>query len=166
MSLLTRDIPPRATVAVVVLTLVASVVVGHEKPSDPVAIPAPERSSNGAEREKDEAELDVGKLRRELPQPGAADPFAPRTFAPLPPKMAHAAPSRPTAPPLPFSYLGKVVDGGETSVFVARGDENYSIQPGQTIGGTYRVDKITDSDVTFTYLPMKTRQTLRIPPGE
>jgi len=73
---------------------------------------------------------------------------------------------RPRWRTLPFTYLGKVVDGGKTSIFVARGDENYSLEPGQTIGGTYRVDRITDSDVTFTYLPMKTRQTLRIPAGE
>ena len=165
MSILTRDIPPRATAAVVALALVASVVAGREKPSDPVSIAVPERPGNGPERQREETELNVARLRRELPQPGAADPFAPRSFAP-PPKMAHAAPSRPTAPPLPFAYLGKVIDGGKTSVFVGRGDENYSLEPGPTIGGTYRVDKITEHDVTFTYLPMKTRQTLHIPASE
>jgi len=160
-NLLTRDIPPRAAAAVVALALVASVVAGREKPSQELI----EVQKPFQQRLENEAELNLDKLRRELPQPGEADPFAPRSFAP-PPKVAHAAPAKPTAPPLPFAYLGKVVDGGKTSIFVARGDENYSLEPGQTIGGTYRVDKITDSDVTFTYLPMKTRQTLRIPPGE
>lgn len=161
MNLLTRDIPPRAAAAVVALALVASVVAGREKPSQElIEVQKPLQQKLG-----NEAELDVDKLRRQLPQPGEADPFAPRSFAPAP-KVAHAAPAKPTAPPLPFTYLGKVVDGGKTSIFVARGDENYSLEPGQTIGGTYRVDRITDSDVTFTYLPMKTRQTLRIPAGE
>ncbi|HEX2648641.1 MAG TPA: hypothetical protein VHN19_01740 [Burkholderiales bacterium] len=161
MNLLTRDIPPRAAAAVVALALVASVVAGREKPSQELI----EVQKPLQQKLENEAELDVDKLRRQLPQPGEADPFAPRSFAPAP-KVAHAAPAKPTAPPLPFTYLGKVVDGGKTSIFVARGDENYSLEPGQTIGGTYRVDRITDSDVTFTYLPMKTRQTLRIPAGE
>jgi hypothetical protein len=160
-NLLTRDIPPRAAAAVVALALVASVVAGREKPSQELI----EVQKPLQQKLENEAELDVDKLRRQLPQPGEADPFAPRSFAPAP-KVAHAAPAKPTAPPLPFTYLGKVVDGGKTSIFVARGDENYSLEPGQTIGGTYRVDRITDSDVTFTYLPMKTRQTLRIPAGE
>jgi hypothetical protein len=166
MSLLTRDIPPRAAAAVVALALVASVVAGREKPTQEVigevSRPSPERSA----RVEGEAELNLDKLRRALPRPGADDPFAPRSFAPPPPKMAMAAPAKPTAPPLPFAYLGKVIDGGKTSVFVGRGSENYSLEPGQTIGGAYRVEKITDTDVTFTYLPMKTRQTLHIPSGE
>jgi hypothetical protein len=112
-------------------------------------------------------DLNVDKLRRELPQPGTTDPFAPRSFAPAPPPMAaNAPPPKPTAPPLPFTYLGKVIDEGKTLVFVARADENYALEAGQTVAGTYRVDKITDSTVTFTYLPMKTRQTLTIPRAE
>ena len=164
MSLLTRDIPPRATAAVVALALVASVVVGREKPTQEV-IDVQRTFHQRSPADEGQVELNVDRLRRVLPQPGETDPFAPRSFAPAP-KMAHAAPAKPSAPPLPFAYLGKVVDGGKTSVFVARGDENYSLEPGQTIGGTYRVDKITDSDVTFTYLPMKTRQTLHIPASE
>ena len=165
MSLLTRDIPPRATAAVVALALVASVVVGREKPTQEV-VDVQRSLHQGSSADESKIELNIDRLRRALPQPGEADPFAPRSFAPAPPKTAHGAPAKPTAPPLPFAYLGKVVDGGKTSIFVARGDENYSLEPGQTIGGTYRVDKITDSDVTFTYLPMKTRQTLHIPASE
>lgn len=165
MSLLTRDIPPRATAAVVVLALAASVVVGHEKPSDPVAVVA-SIDRSGTIPDKDETRLEVEKLRRELPRPGGADPFAPRSFAPpAPAPAAHAAaaPARPTVPPLPFVYLGKVVDGAKTRVFVARDDENYALEAGQTVAGAYRVEKITDAAVTFTYLPMKARQTLAIP---
>ena len=165
MSLLTRDISPRAALAVVALTLVASVVAGREKPARElvdVRASLPPRASAG----ESGTDLDLDKLHRELPPPGTADPFAPRSFAPPPPKMAEAAPSKPSAPPLPFTYVGKVIDGGKTSVFVARGDENYSLEKGQTIGGAYRVDRITESAVTFTYLPMKTRQTLHLPASE
>ena len=165
MTLLTRDIPPRAAAVVVALALVASVVVGREKPTQELVDPQPSFSQRTSVDEK-EIELNIDKLRRALPQPGEADPFAPKSFAPPPPKTAALAPAKPSAPPLPFTYLGKVVDGGKTSIFVARGDENYSLEPGQTIGGAYRVDSITERDVTFTYLPMKKRQTLHIPASD
>ena len=165
MSLLTRDIPPRAAAVVVVLALVASVVAGREKPTQEIVGVQSSLSQGNPAGEK-ETELNIDKLHRELEQPGGNDPFAPKSFAPPPPKTAALAPAKPSAPPLPFTYLGKVVDGGKTSIFVARGDENYSLEPGQTIGGAYRVDRITERDVTFTYLPMKKRQTLHLPASE
>ena len=164
-SLFTRAIPPRAALAVVALALIASVVAGREKPSEPVVTASVSREHKTS-TEKEEQELNLDKLRRHLPQTGPADPFAPRSFAPAPPKAASAPPPKPTAPPLPFTYLGKVIDEGKTVIFVARADENYALEAGQTVAGTYHVDKITDAAVTFTYLPMKTRQTLTIPRAE
>jgi hypothetical protein len=95
----------------------------------------------------------------------AHDPFAPRSFASAAPPAAAANPApRPSAPALPFSYLGKAIEDGKLSVFLARGDDNYSLSPGKKRKiGDYRVDKVTESQVTFTYLPLKTRQTLDIP---
>lgn len=165
MRLLTRDITPRTVAAVIAVAVLASFIAGREKPSQPVmaahAAVDPRPSMNG-----EGPELDLDRLRRAPSEPGKVDAFAPRSFAPPAPKLADAPPAKPTAPPLPFAYLGKVVDNGKTSVFVARGDENHAIEAGQTIAGTYRVEKITDSAVTFTYLPMKTRQTLAIPRSE
>ena len=164
MRMLARNVSPRTAAAVVAIAFAASLIVGREKPSGEVmavhaAIPPRTIQEEGPE-------LSVEKLRRVLPQPGTVDPFAPRSFAPPPPKMADAPPARPTAPPLPFTYLGKVIDGGKTVVFVARADENYAIEQGQTVAGAYRVDKITEAAVSFTYLPMKTKQTLTIPRTE
>jgi hypothetical protein len=166
MKLFNRDIPPRAAAAVVALALLASVVAGREKPADPAPIVQASIDRNPSVQLPD-AEIEVEKLKREETAPSSsADPFAPKSFAPPPPKRADAAPARPTAPPLPFTYLGKVIDGGKTVVFVARADENYTLEAGQTVAGNYHVDKITDTTVTFTYLPMKTRQTLQIPASE
>ena len=165
MKLLVREISPRTAVSVAVVAIVASFIAGREKPSEPVmAAHAAVEQRNSAPEEVQE--LNLEKLRRTPPQPGSIDPFAPRSFAPPPPKMADAAPAKPTAPPLPFTYLGKVVDGDKTVVFVARADENYALEAGQTVAGSYRVDKITEAAVNFTYLPMKTRQTLTIPRTE
>jgi hypothetical protein len=163
--LLTREISLRAAAVVVAAALLVSFLAGREKPAETVmAAHAAVVAKPYANEEEHELSLD--KLRRALPEPGKVDPFAPRSFTPPQPRLADAPPARPSAPPLPFTYLGKVIDNGQTSVFVARGDENYSLEAGQTIAGSYRVDKITDTAVTFTYLPMKTRQTLAIPRTE
>ena len=168
MMFLTREIPPRTVAAVMALALLASILAGREKPSAEVmtAHAAVDRQTTAEVLEK---ELDIEKLKREPSAAGGtagtADLFAPHSFAPPPPKTA-AAPAAPPGPPqLPFTYLGKVIDGGRTSVFVARGDENYSLEAGQTIAGSYRVERIDDTAVTFTYLPMKARQKLAIPAG-
>ena len=40
-----------------------------------------------------------------------------------------------------------------------RGEELLSIAPGQKLGD-YRVDRIGEAAISFTYLPLKTKQTL------
>jgi hypothetical protein len=87
-----------------------------------------------------------------------------KPYAPPPPACptAAVAPPKPAAPPLPFTYLGQMLDEGKLQVFVARGDNSYSLSAGLTID-QYRVDKIADGSVTFTHLPSRTRQTLHIP---
>ena len=45
---------------------------------------------------------------------------------------------------------------------VLRGDELVSVAPGQTLG-EYRVDQVGARSIRFTYLPLKTRQTLDLP---
>jgi hypothetical protein len=42
-----------------------------------------------------------------------------------------------------------------------RGDDSFSLHKGQHIDD-YRVDKISESEVVFTYLPLKTRQELNL----
>jgi hypothetical protein len=48
-------------------------------------------------------------------------------------------------------------------VFLQRGDQSYSIRAGDKLDGEYRVSKVTESTITFVYLPMNKRQTLEIP---
>jgi hypothetical protein len=103
-------------------------------------------------------DLDLGKLERTDASKPSADPFAARSFSP--PAQATPAPrEKPTAPPLPFRYIGKLLDEGRLAVFLQRGGESFSVAAGDTIG-EYRVDAITDAAITFTYLPLKTKQTL------
>ena len=44
-----------------------------------------------------------------------------------------------------------------------RGADHYHVAPGQVIDRTYRVERVTETAVTFTYLPLGTRQVLAVP---
>lgn len=135
--------------AVAVLALLASVVAGRERPSITAISETTAKS------------LDLSKLERAPASAGAApaaDPFAPKNFAPRQEQQA-SAPARPEAPPLPFRYLGKLIEDGKLSVFLANGDESITVSAGARVGD-YRVDKVTESEVQFTYLPLKTKQSL------
>ncbi|MGH8698612.1 MAG: hypothetical protein ACREVS_19150, partial [Burkholderiales bacterium] len=69
-------------------------------------------------------------------------------------------PPPPQAPPLPFAYLGKMVDGAQTTVFLAASDRNYLARAGDTLDGRYRVESIAEDGLAFTYLPLGTKQVL------
>ncbi|HUQ24771.1 MAG TPA: hypothetical protein VM140_03810 [Burkholderiales bacterium] len=140
--------------AVTVLALLASVVAGRERPAT-VAEPVARIDSR-----VQLGDLDLSKLERAAPgsAPGA-DPFAPKSFAPQQQQQQAAAPAKPQAPELPFRYLGKLIEDGKLSVFLANGEESLTVTAGAKIGD-YRVDKVTESEVQFTYLPLKTRQSL------
>lgn len=100
---------------------------------------------------------------RTSPAP-AGDPFEARSWAPAPdPEEAsrrRRPPPPPQAPSLPFAYLGKLVEDATTTVFLARQDRNYVVRAGDTIDGTYRVERIGDDGLVVTYLPLKIQQTL------
>ena len=133
--------------AVAVLALLASVVAGRERPTLALETARPAEG------------LDLSKLERAAAGavPGA-DPFAPKNFSPAQAPQ-QAARARPEAPALPFRYLGKLIEDGKLSVFLANGAESLSVAAGDRIG-EYRVDKVTESEVQFTYLPLKTKQSL------
>jgi hypothetical protein len=69
-------------------------------------------------------------------------------------------PPPPQAPPLPFTYLGKMIDGETTTVFLASQDRNFVVRRGDTLDGSYRVEAIEEGGMALTYLPLGARQTL------
>lgn len=169
-SFFTMDITPRTAAVGMALALLASVVTGPgEQPAapiaDPVAPPATRDAPARAQGSTAESvvDLDLDRLKRRKKEEPIADLFVPRSFAPSPVAKPVAAPIAEAAPPLPFRYLGKIIDGGQISVFVSRGDEPYIIQSGQRIDPLYQVGEVSETAVTFVYLPLGTRQTLPIP---
>jgi hypothetical protein len=83
-------------------------------------------------------------------------PKASAETAPPPP------PPPPTAPPLPFTYLGKAAAEGSWEVYLARGDKTYVVRNNMVIDGMYRVDAIAPPNLTLTYLPLNQVQQLNI----
>lgn len=142
----------RIAIAVGAAVLVAGVVAGRERP----ALEVIEHQKVAVQAADDSINLE--KLRRNEATLPLSDPFAARNFAPRQePRPVQEA--KPTAPPLPFKYFGRLTEGGKTETFVLQGDELISIAAGQKIG-EYRVDKVSEASIAFTYLPLKTRQTL------
>ena len=98
---------------------------------------------------------------------GGAGPFAHQDWTPPPPPPPPPQPAPPppppTAPPLPFTFLGKSVGNGAWEVYLARGDRTYVVrEKGAVIDGTYRVESIAPPVLTLTYLPLNQVQQLNI----
>jgi hypothetical protein len=155
--LLTRDIPPRAALAVITLALLATVVSGREKP-DLAEETAPARAAARAAAPEAVPDLDPAQLKRSRTDQAIADLFA----SPAPAAEGVQPAARASAPPLPFQYVAKIVDGDRTNVYVMLGEDNYSVKPGLVIDRNYKVEKVTETAVTFTYLPLGTRQVLSL----
>jgi hypothetical protein len=113
----------------------------------------------------------------QLPVPGdrvqfdalEQNPFDAKTwYVPPPPPPSVAAiqpeePPKPTAPPLPFSYVGRMEEGsGRVVVYLAQGGRALTVGAGDNIDGQYRLEGIEDAAIRFTYLPLGIKQTLPI----
>lgn len=77
------------------------------------------------------------------------------------PARAVSAP-KPTMPPLPFKYEGRLVEDGNAIVFLTAGGRNLAARAGDVLNGTWRVEAIQPTAMTFTYLPLKSEATLAI----
>lgn len=79
---------------------------------------------------------------------------------PAPPPPPPPPPPEPTAPPLPFTYMGRYEDPPKLLVILASGNKVYTVSEGEVIDGNYRVEHITDSAVSLVYLPLNINQSL------
>ena len=99
--------------------------------------------------------------------------FAVKSWLP-PPAPVVVAPPRPpppppvpTAPPLPFAFVGMVEKGtARPQAFLAKGEMLLIVGVGDVIdNNTYRVDSLSSQQIAMTYLPLNTPQTLNISGG-
>jgi hypothetical protein len=67
----------------------------------------------------------------------------------------------PTAPPLPFAFLGRYLgDRGTAVYYVTRGDRVYDLKVGDSLDSAYRFDGERDNQLVFTYQPLSVQQML------
>ncbi|HEY3077860.1 MAG TPA: hypothetical protein VGJ74_22020 [Burkholderiales bacterium] len=138
---------------IAVVSALASVVAGREQPSF-----APASTPKVDTRLQTREDIDLAKLEARVDEGAKIDAFAPKNFSPVVPPQAGPTGKR-EAPALPFRYIGKMVDNGKLAVFLQNGADSYTVTEGERVGD-YRVDKISEAEIRFTYLPMKTKQTL------
>lgn len=151
--------------ALLATLLAAQWVAGEDGSTDagPVvedSIPRRELRGTKSEPVNQVEELQIERLDRRKFSAQAGDIFGPQSWVPPPPPSA--AKSVPKPPPLQFKYLGKVVEGDETRVFLSLADRNYIVKAGEAINGQYRMDEVNDHAITLTYLPLDAKQMLAI----
>jgi len=79
-----------------------------------------------------------------------------------PPPPKPRKPEPPRAPPLPFTYMGKMIENGQLTIFLTRGDKPYDVHSGDVLDGEYHVDVINPPLMEMTYMPLKEKQSLNI----
>ncbi|MDK1383430.1 secretion system X translation initiation factor [Ralstonia pseudosolanacearum] len=111
----------------------------------------------------------LAALRPPLSPESENDPFTVLSWLPPPPPPpAAAAPapepaSPPSAPALPFVYLGMLnPEAAKPQVFISSGDRLLIVSPGDVIDGVYRFESIAATEARFTYLPLNQRQVMSV----
>jgi Cohesin domain len=91
-----------------------------------------------------------------------ADLFGSRSWQPPPPKVAPAPPPKPVAPPMPYRFAGQLIQGERPEVLLAKDDTVIPVGKGDTLDGVYRVEGISETQITLLYLPLKQTQTIPV----
>lgn len=122
-----------------------------------------EESAQPAEASSGQTDVD-SIVEAAPPGTGVVDAFATKSWyvpPPPPPPVAAAPPPKPTAPPLPFAYMGSYDDAeGPTVIMLVRSDRLYTVSEGDLIDGTYRIERVQSGVIEMTYLPLQEKQQL------
>ncbi len=160
---------------------IAAVVIAYVAfgPKDPQAVeprrtPAAAATARSAQAMPSTVSVPVARsllalAHRVVDQSSAAALFASHSWyvAPPPPPppppaaAVSAAPPVPTAPPLPYQYIGSYTPDGQAPVFfLSKGDRVFDVHVGDTLEGTYSVDGFDKSQIQLTYKPLNIQQQL------
>ncbi|MDU9392059.1 hypothetical protein [Pseudomonas sp. zfem002] len=89
----------------------------------------------------------------------AAPTLATVTEQPLSPAPVVPAPS---VPPMPFQFVGRLDDRRDLQVFLQDGEKIYVVRKGDVIDETWRVEGISELELSFVYLPLHVSRTLSV----
>lgn len=68
----------------------------------------------------------------------------------------------PSAPPLPFQFIGRMDDRSDLQLFLQSGEKLYVVRIGDVIDDTYRIEHISATELSLVYLPLHLSQTLSV----
>jgi hypothetical protein len=129
-----------------------------------------------ADKPRSQAKIEVGHVEldrlakfvaKQAQETEVGDAFNSTTWYVAPPPPPYVAPPPPppppppTAPPLPFTYMGRYNEAESWIIILAKGDRVYTVAEGDVIENTYRVEKLTAGKINLTYLPLNIAQSLR-----
>lgn len=88
-------------------------------------------------------------------------------FAPPPPPVVKsvvvvAPPPKPVAPQPGFNYLGRMTRDGKTWLFLGYNDEVEVVAVGDTVGGNWRIESVSETGVDLNYLPLNEMRQLAL----
>lgn len=100
----------------------------------------------------------------------SGDLFASRSWKPAPtlasvteqPVNLNPVVQAPTAPAMPFQFVGKLADRSDLQVFLQSGEKIYVVRKGDVIDDTWRIEGISDVELSLVYLPLHLAQTLSV----
>ncbi|RQS75637.1 hypothetical protein DID96_04350 [Burkholderia sp. Bp8963] len=135
------------------------------------AAPASQPASSGTAASAAEVAAPQEKLaalRAPVAVEAAHDPFTASSWLPPPPvvvpTLPETRPAPPSAPPVPFAYVGELdAKAAKPQVFLSNGEQLLIVSPGDVIDGQYRVESVSESNVVLTYLPLNQIQVVSIP---
>ena len=156
---------------VIVSALIGAAATAWFAPDEQGAVSAPARPAVAASRAAAVAPnvfpvaSERLKIRSREGEPDLGTAFAEparqaKPVAAMPAGVVQAAPSEPPAPPLPFKFLGHMVEQGKPAYFLQYGERALVLRPGETVDQLYSFDSAGAGALSFTYLPLKQQQTL------
>lgn len=87
--------------------------------------------------------------------------FAAHSWQPPAPPVVAAAPA-PVPPAIPYRFAGTLSQDGEQQVLLSKGDAVFPVKAGETLDGTYKVESIGETEITFQYLPLRHQQSIPV----
>ncbi|MFZ5933956.1 hypothetical protein BGP84_11685 [Pseudomonas putida] len=89
-------------------------------------------------------------------------PQALATVSEQPVAAAPVVAAAPTAPALPFQFVGRMGDRDDLQIFLQSGEKLYVVRKGDVIDSTYRLDRVSANELDLVYLPLHQPQTLSV----
>lgn len=133
---------------------------GSPAPTGPVG--AAEPVGAGASGRRTAAKGPEQASRDLFPTQQWTRPQALATVTEQPVNAAPVAPAAPTAPDLPFQFIGRMGERDDLQIFLQSGEKLYVVRQGDVIEDTYRLDRVSASELHLVYLPLHQSQTLSV----